>query len=74
MNISQKNLPSVLDITGRAELKTKIDTQFPMICGEKERTVSSKTAGGKEPLTVLWEPQCRVDTQGTLQLLNDTNH
>lgn len=27
--------PSVLDITGRAELRTKIDTQFPMICQEK---------------------------------------
>jgi len=26
------HLPSVLDITGKAELSTKIETQFPMIC------------------------------------------
>lgn len=25
-------LPSVLDMTGKAELSTKIETQFPIIC------------------------------------------
>lgn len=37
MDISHINLPSVLDITGRAELKTKMDTQFPMICAGVRR-------------------------------------
>lgn len=56
MKGARLNLPSVLDITGSAELRTKIDTQLPMICQkESEGAVSSDTGVRKENPLALWQ-------------------
>lgn len=39
------HLPSVLDITGSAELRTRMDTQLPMICGERAEGAGQPRGG-----------------------------
>lgn len=38
--IQANDLPKVLDMTGSAELSTRIDTQFPMIYRKGDRAVT----------------------------------
>lgn len=38
--IQANDLPKVLDMTGSAELSTRIDTQFPMIYRKEDRAVT----------------------------------
>jgi len=44
------HLPSVLDITGKAELSTKIETQFPIICLSMSNSIEmiNRTIEGKK--------------------------
>lgn len=57
MDISPGNLPSVLDITGSAELKTKMDTQFPMIYVGITKNIGQSDSGITHAVRALtfWE-------------------
>lgn len=43
--VRRPHLPSVLDMTGSAELRTRMDAQLPMICGERAEGAGQPRGG-----------------------------